>query len=151
MLKVLFALNMLSSNVTSAECHLLWNSSVAPELAIPQARCHSPTASIHLMQAGMNAILRLGSPCSVHKHELYMLNSTATLVWSRVQQLRCKFCYQEKTHWHVVAKEPVTDNMNRADASHFLFPLYRGMCHRLEWADIATALEEEMIPVKNLV
>lgn len=98
LLKVLFALNMLSSNVTSAECHLLWNSSVAPELAISQARCHSSTASIHHMQAGMNAILRLGSPCSVHKHELYMLDSTATRVWSHVQQLRCKFCYQEKTH-----------------------------------------------------
>lgn len=151
LLKVLFALNMLSSNVTSAECHLLWNSSVAPELAISQTRCHSSTASIHHMQAGMNAILRLGSPCSVHKHELYMLDSTATRVWSHVQQLRCKFCYQEKTHWHVVAKEPVTDNMNSADASHFLFLLYRGMYHRLEWVDTATALEEEMIPVKNLV
>lgn len=72
-------------------------------------------------------------------------------MWSRVQQLRCKFCYyQEKTHWHVVVKEPVTDNMNSAGASNFQFPLYRGMYHRLECANIATVLEEEMIPVKNL-
>lgn len=120
LLKVLFALNMLSSNVTSAECQLLWNSSAALELAIPQARFHSSTASIHHMQGGMNGIFCSGSPRSVHKHEQYMLDSTATRVSSRVQQLRCKFCYQEKTHWHVGAKEPVTDYMNSAGASHFL-------------------------------
>lgn len=141
---------MLSSNVTSAEWHLLWDSSAALELEIPQARCHSSTASVHHMQGGTNATLRLGSPCSVHKHELYVLDSTATRMWSHVHKLRCKFCYQEKTHLHVVAKEPITDNMNSADASHFLFLLYRGMYHRLECADIATAPEEEMIPVKNL-
>lgn len=120
LLKVLFALNMLSSNVTSAECQLLWNSSAALELAIPQARCQSSTASIHHVQGGMNAILCLGSPCSVHKHELYLLDSTGTRGWSHVQQLRCNFCCQEKTHWYVGTKDPVTDNMNSAGASHFL-------------------------------
>lgn len=108
-----------------------------------QDATHPPLqVSIHHMQARINAILCLGSPCCVHKHELYMLDSKAT----RVQQLRCKICYQEKTQ----AKEPVTDNINSAGASHFLFLLYRGMCHRLEWGDTATALEEEIIPVKTL-
>lgn len=141
LLKVLFTLNMLSSNVTSAECHLIWNCSVALELANSQARCHSSTASICHMQPRMNAILRLGPPCSVHKCELYMLEFTATCAWSCVQQLGCKFRYQEKTHWHVVAKEPVTDHMS-AGASQFLFLLFRGMYHRLEWADVAEVLRK---------
>lgn len=119
LLKVLFALNMLSSNVTSAECHLLWDCSAAPELAIPQARCHSSTASVHHMQGGMNAILHLGSPCSVHKHELYLLDSTATRVWSHVHKMMCKSCYQEKTHLHVVAKEPITDNYEQCRCLSF--------------------------------
>lgn len=72
LVKVIFALNMLSSKAT---CYGIHN---ALELAIPQARCHSFTASIHCMQNTMYVILRLGSPCSVHKHELHMLDSTAT-------------------------------------------------------------------------
>lgn len=92
LLKVSFALTMLSSNVTSAEWHLLWDSSAALQLAIPQAGHHSPTASVHHMQGGRNVILCLGSPCSAHKHELHMLDSTATGMCSHVQKLRCKFC-----------------------------------------------------------
>lgn len=57
LLKVLFALNMLSSDITPAECHLQWNPPAAQE---PRARCHS--GSVHHMQGGMNALPRSGHP-----------------------------------------------------------------------------------------
>lgn len=124
----------------------LWNSSVTPELAISQARCYSSTASIHHMQAGMNAVLHLGSPCSVHKHKLYCWTPKPHVCGHVYSSLGPSSATKGNMHWHVVAKEPVTDNMNSAGASHFLFLLYRGM----EWVDIATVPEEKMIPVKNL-
>lgn len=69
LLKVIFALNMLSSKTT---CYSI------QQLQSHKQDVRSSTAIIHHMQTRMYVILCLGSPRSAHKHELYMLDSTAT-------------------------------------------------------------------------
>ena len=71
LLKVIFALNMLSAKAICYGIHQLhWN-----------LQFHKQDAT-HPLQVAitcrMYVILRLEPPCSVHKHELYMLDSTAT-------------------------------------------------------------------------